>query len=388
MTRLPRAGLPALIAACCLATPVLAGGYDTGERNYELLFDDSRAVLEVGGRHIAPKRSLTNVTGALGPSPDVREAASFQTMRISLGARLTQNLRCLATWREPYGGKADHGTAWPYAMAVVVQDFTSRDIGLTCALGVEAGPGRASLIGGVSDQKIRYVLTQEIPFAGAGRTDVSDRARGWRIGAAYEMPQYGMRISLIHHDSISFAPAGSVSVPGVYSGPAAGRITMPSATELRVQTGVAPRTLVFGILNRTRWSVTDSMPLCPPAVPVCTHASAVSALELQWRNTTRVTLGLARQISDHFTLALSGTHDQGATRGFTTQTTLRAAALDGILDVSDAVQLRVGGVYGRMKGGRMDTSTLTGGVPNPLFYQADFSGARVLSVSSALLYRF
>ncbi|MEZ5789586.1 MAG: hypothetical protein R3D34_01845 [Nitratireductor sp.] len=58
--------------------PLIAGGYDTGERDRDFLFQqDGFAKVESEVRYIHPDRRLTNITGVFGPSADVSEASPF-----------------------------------------------------------------------------------------------------------------------------------------------------------------------------------------------------------------------------------------------------------------------------------------------------------------------
>lgn len=367
---------------------VFAGGYDTGERDWDFLFQEKRLAVEIGTKSISPSRRLGGIAGTLGPSSDTREAASFTLPRFSLASRLNDNVRCLLSYQEPYGGVADYGTDWTYSIAAVSQDFTSSDIGLTCAYSFAMTTGRASVIAGISRQTIAYELIQNIPLAGLANTNVSDDALVWRAGLAYEIPEYALRASLIYNPGGSFTPSGRVEIPGLFSGPVQGRLNMPNSVELRLQSGIADRTLAFGVINRTFWSGTNDMPLCPSAQGSCDFASSVSGLSLQWKDTTRVTAGLARQINDTLSLTGAVTWSEGATQGFTSQTDVLSFDIGAILSVSENAELRLGATIGQMASGRVDTRSLPGGVPNPVGYTATFGNDRVTSLRASLRFSF
>lgn len=377
-----------LAAGMTIAMPgaALAGGYDTGERDWDFLFQQQDMAFEAGMRHIHPDRVLTITGGTLGAAGQVREAAPFSVYRASAAMRLGEMTRCMASYRQPFAGEADYGAAWAYSLAVVSQSFTSDDYGLTCSLGFDAGEllgqGQFHLLGGISHQEIRYRLTQNAGPGGFLITDVSDHSLGWRAGLAYEIPEYALRASLIYNSAIDYDMSGTVSLtnaPGVI--PVAGSITMPQSAELKFQTGVAPGWLAFGSVKWTDWSVAEQMILFAGPVPA-------SGLVLDFEDSWTVTVGAAHQVNEWLSLAGSLTWDQGATSGFTSQTDTLSLGLDAILDNGQGASLRLGGTIGRMSGGSFSTQFLPGGVVNPFWYSASFGDDLVWSLGVTASVKF
>ncbi len=385
--------LLARIANCIAATalvfcagPALAGGYDTGESDWDFVFQERAVAFEAGVRHISPQRKLTNITGMLGPSPDVDETEAFTVPRASLAVNIADLARCMASYREPWGGHANYGTAWTYAPAAVEQHFSSRDYGLTCAASLSAGKGRVSFLGGVSLQEVHYRLTQAFgPVMAA--TDVSDKSLAWRLGLAYEIPDYALRASLIYNAAVGYDMTGTFAAFGPAL-PVFGQITMPQSVELKAQSGVAPGWLAFAAVKWTDWSVVQSMPICPVGVPACTQPFAVSGLSLGFRDTWSVTLGAAHQFSEMFSLAGNLSWNQGASAGFTSQTDVWSAGLTGVLTPSENAEFRLGGALGMLTSGTSSTMVLPGGLPNPLGYTATFGNDLVWTLSGGATIRF
>lgn len=373
-----------------------AGGYDTGERNWDFLFQQDKVAFEAGGRYIDPRRKLNNVTNvfpnplAVGPSSGITEASSFWVPNASLAARFGEHARCLASYRVPFAGFATYTTGWVGQFSALQQDFESNDYGLTCAGSVQAGKGKLSFIGGISYQQVKYFLTRNGgPLLGLSTTNVKDEGVAWRAGAAYEIPEYALRASLIYNSQVNYNMTGTQSfanVPG--SIPIGGNISMPQSVELKVQSGVAPGWLAFGSVRWTDWSVADGMFLCPTALPTCTAAGAVSGLTLLFKDTWTVTVGAAHQFSDMFTLAGNITWDQGATQGFTSQTDTWVAGLTGVVTPNEHVTFKFGGQVGVLTGGALSTATLQGGVPNPVGYTATFGDDLVYSLNASLTGKF
>jgi long-chain fatty acid transport protein len=365
----------------------MAGGYDSGESDWDFIFQERAVAWEAGVRHVAPERELTGITGTLGPSIDVAETEAFTLPRASLAVKIADVARCMASYREPWAGHADYGTAWTYAAAATEQHFSSRDYGLTCAVHVAAGKGRFSLLGGVSAQEARYRLVQSFGPGLTASTDVEDRGIGWRLGVAYEIPDYALRASLIYNAAVDYDMTGGYSAFGATL-PVFGQITMPQSVELKLQSGVAPGWLAFGSAKWTDWSVVQSMPICVAGTPVCSQFAAVSGLSLGFRDTWSVTLGAAHQFSDMFSLAGNLSWLQGASTGFTSQTDVWSAGLTGVLTPSESVELRLGGTLGLLTSGTASTLVLPGGLPNPLGYTASFGNDLVWTLSAGATIRF
>lgn len=367
----------------------MAGGYDTGGRDWDLLFRRDDVAVEAGVRYIVPRRKLTGINGAFGPSPDVNETEAFAVPYFGASVRLGNRARCLATYQEPWGGHANYGATWSYAVAAVEQHFSSSDIGLTCAVSVPLERGQFQFLGGVSYQKVSYRLTQAIPTMPAftSTTRLSDDTVTWRAGLAYEIPEYALRASLIYNAAANYDMTGSVSAFGMRL-PVFGSLTMPQSVELKLQSGIAPDWLAFGSVKWVDWSVVNAMPICAAGTPVCTQAAAVSGLVLEFKDSWTVTVGAAHRFSDMFSLAANLTWDQGASTGFTSQTDTWSLGLTGVITPNENVELKLGGTLGLLTGGRLDTTMIGGCACNPFGYTASFGSDLVYSLNASALIRF
>ncbi len=389
-------------AAAVLWLPIAAyaGGYDTGERDWDFLFQQGKFAAEAGTRYINPQRTLKSVTGVgfayrgLGPTAsNVRETEAFTVERFSVMGRLTDNLRCMGSYRQPFEGHANYGS-WFASASATEQHFTSEDYGATCALGVSAGMGDLLFIGGASYQTIHYELLQDYGvYGGKASTDVGDDGVGWRAGIGYEIPQYALRATLIYNSAIAYDMTGTgtnLATGGMpYSGPLAGSISMPQSVELKAQSGIAPGWLAFGAIKWVDWSVDQDMGLCVPGTPSCvTGVNALSALTLMFKNTWTVTVGAAHPFNDWFTLAGNLTWDQGASQGFTSQTDTWVMGLTGVWTPHKQFELRLGGSLGVMTGGSLSTAQLANGSANPVGYTAVFGDDLVYSLDAKAALHF
>ena len=174
-------GLAAATAVLSLSLAAHAGGYDTNERDWDFLFQQDKVAAEASTRYINPQRTLKNAVG-VGSSytgtptaASVHETDPFSVERFSVMARLTQNVRCMASYRQPFEGHADYGTSWFAIASATEQHFTSEDYGLTCAVSAPVGMGNLLFIGGASYQKIAYELLQNFGVASLRGIDQCQR---------------------------------------------------------------------------------------------------------------------------------------------------------------------------------------------------------------------
>ena len=379
----------AILTAGLSSGPVEAGGYDVGQRYWDFLFQQKMLAAAAEMRRVEPTRELTNIRNTLLPGTQARnpETEGFWITSFSAAARLGEHFRCMASFRQPWEGHANYGRSWVGAAAVVEQHFSSEDYGLTCSAALPVGPGFFHLIGGGSLQRAHYTLSQNVLAPTLLVTDVDDESTSWRVGVAYEIPDYALRVSLIYDSEVRYDMTGAVTVAGA-STPAFGSITMPQALELRAQSGIAPGWLAFGSIRWTNWSVADNMPICAVGTPVCTQAAAISGLALYWKDSWTVTVGAAHQFNDKATLTGSLTWDQGASKGFTSNTDTWIASSNLVLTPNDNVILKLNGAAGIMTGGSLSTATLAGGIPNPVGYTASFGNDLVYSLSGSFTLKF
>ncbi len=364
-----------------------SGGYDTGERDWEFLFQEKSVSFDAGARYIVPQRTLHNIVGVFGPSVDTDEAEEFLVPRLSVTTRLGDTATCMASYREPWAGHANYGQTWTYAASATEQHFSSSDFGITCGARIPLSKGQLHFVGGVSHQTIEYELIRAIGVAGLATTNVRDSGIAWRAGLAFDIPEYALRTSLIYNSSIDYSMTGTLSGAG-FLVPIFGSITMPQSIELKARSGVAKDWLVFGSVRWTDWSIADNMPLCPVGTTVCSLPVAVSALTLLWKDTWTVTVGAAHRVNETVSIAASLTWDQGATQGFTSQTDTWIADTTVVVSPNDNVEIGFGGSVGLMTGGNFSTMMLPGGIPNPVGYTASFGDDFLYSLSASATVRF
>jgi long-subunit fatty acid transport protein len=137
------------------------------------------------------------------------------------------------------------------------------------------------------------------PLSGYSATIDDDSAVGYVIGAAYEMPEIALRVSLTYHSAVEHDVRVTERISGV--GVVANgttEIETPEAIQLEFQTGVAEDTLVFGSIRHANWSEVRLIPDFIRAQP-----TGQSLINLD--DVTTYTLGVGRRVTDALSVSAS-----------------------------------------------------------------------------------
>ena len=250
------------------------------------------------------------------------------------------------------------------------------------------------------DFRVLDALTMGAITTGAtdfSRIDVDSTDIGYRLGLAYEIPEIALRASLLYRSETTHDVEGqftdtpfqfifgaraqglanaaadlvtAASQPGVPADVAAGLLaqaqqlglaaqeqlalagaagmtqtagafgtaTLPRSLELNFQTGVNPRTLVFGSAKWTDWSVVQRIDLNDTI-----SGNPFTDFEGFFRDGYTVTLGVGRKITEELSGSLAATWDRGVGTGFDTFSDTYTLAGGFAYDLNDLVNVRAGG---------------------------------------------
>lgn len=383
------------VVACCLSVnTAFAGGIERGGYDIDLLFDNSRYVVEGGVTYVMPNKRLKNAQdinpadGNLnGRSHSVKDSGSYGIPYVGFKIGITDDVDCLADYSEPFGAYSNPGRNWAGANYDISEKIYTHNYGLTCSYKFDAGPGQLRLIGGGFYQEVggyKEELVAPLPsplssvYDGTGRLELSDHGWGWRTGLAYEIPEYAMRASLVYNSEVKYDNlSGTVDltqVPRLISPtnstlgvvtPVYGSASAPDSLELKLQSGFAPDWLAFGAVKWTNWSVLQSVAFCPKStrgLVACSPGSAVemTSLDLLYRDGWTVTGGIGHKFNDKWSGAVSLTWDRGTSQnyGVNSDTWVLGAGLS--YSPTRHVEFKFAGAVGIMEGGHSDTVTSDG----------------------------
>ncbi|SIT53125.1 Membrane protein involved in aromatic hydrocarbon degradation [Mesorhizobium prunaredense] len=382
--------LKALLGAGCfslLSSGIAnAGGFDRAGVNIDQLFDAAPYSFDAGVTYVSPQRTLKNVQrldGSGMSSSSVDVGGDYAVPRIGIKANIFEPVDCLATYTEPYGAEADFGMNNAYSPTAVEYYVKTNDFGLTCSYKVNVGKGTFRFIGGVSYQEVDAFLSRQTLLAfgntGLGKFQLSDEAWGWRVGAAYEIPEIALRASLVYSSSYKYdGLSGTVDSTGFAGGPL-GNVTgvfpvsasaeIPQAVEFKLQSGIAPGWLAFGSVRWQEWSKLGIIPINGVINPVFGTPSNVS-FDLLYRDGWTVSGGIAHKFTDQLSAAVSLTWDRGTstTSGYQSDTWSVASGIS--YSPNDKIEVRLGGSIGVLTSGS-STFTGVGDAANAISYTYD-----------------
>lgn len=411
-----------LIAACAFVGSAQAGGLERGGYNIDLLFDPGQYAIESGVTYVAPQRKLENVRdtdpsdgtlNSFGFGTSTDETESYFVPRIGFKAQLVDGFDCIADYSQPWGAHTKPGSTWAGAQHNVETKVESDNYGVTCSYKFDVGPGQMRIIGGgfyqqVSGFKERLVAPSFAVggLSGLGRLDLEGDGYGWRIGAAYEIPEYALRASLVYNSEVSLDDiTGTLDLRGLPVGfngnPIAGVVTdvygataMPDSVELKVQSGIAPDWLAFGSIKWTDWSQLQSIPFCPVStkgIVACTTGSPanvdVTSLDLIYRDGWTISGGVGHKLSDQWSVAGSVTWDRGTSQGFGSQTDTWTFGTGVSYTPTQNVEFRVAGAISLLTSGSSGVVT-SGGFAYGQDVAYDFGTDIAAAVSTSLKVRF
>ncbi len=316
----------ALVASLAAVGAAQANGFARGTADTEILYENGDFDLRMGAAIVTPNRGYETINGVASTDGDYTNTYAIPSMAYKFN--FADNLRCAGTYTQPFGASVTYG---PQAIAAGAaaslqgtrySKFTMNEFGLTCGYNMEVGPGKLWILGGVFMEDIHYreaVSIADSPLAGPvrgtiGTLDLKEGyVPGYRIGAAYEIPDIALRIQGMYRSEVSHSLTGTfdavdASNPAnpVNLGPenpnAVGAATFPQSFELKAQSGVAPGWLVFGSVKWTDWSVFDKLRYT---------ALSPTAKEFYFKDGWTYSLGVGHQFNDMISGSLSLTYDQG-----------------------------------------------------------------------------
>ena len=306
------------LALLATVTTANAGGFSRGSADTDILYEDGNFNLRAGVTYVNPTRKIVKGLAPLGGSlvgTNYTDPYFIPTAAVKIN--LTDDARCAATLSQPYGGSVTY--AVPFGTSAKrSEQFTVTEYGLTCGYKIDLSKGQAWVLGGVFQESFNYDLSA---VGGAINVNLNSTKAGFRLGAAYAIPEIALRAELMYRSATTHDPIGTTTrlaatgtaldgLPlGVALPVASGHGNLPQSVELKLQSGIAPGWLAFGSVKWMDWSVTQSLDL--------TIAPGVDRQNLYfWRDGLTVSGGIGHAFTDKISGAASLTWDRGVGTGF------------------------------------------------------------------------
>lgn len=272
-----RNGVITMTALAAFAGAAQAGGFSRGEADTDILYEDGTAAFRAKTTFVAPQRDYDTINGVEGTDGSYTD--NYFIPSLAGKVRLTDNLSCAATYTQPFGASSTYGLQAQAADAATSRignatleaSFETNEYGLTCAANFNLETGRIWLLGGLFLQSFDY---EEVSRIGTLRLKDSSEL-GYRLGAAYDIPDIALRAELMYRSQIDHSGEGSFTVSAAGSPvlsfltgtlvpagtelSAYGAGSLPQSLELSLQSGIAPGWLAFGSIKWTDWSVLPTL---------------------------------------------------------------------------------------------------------------------------------
>lgn len=347
-----------LAASLFLVAGASAGGLEANGYDWDLLFDPAAYASKASVTFVHIEKNVTNarlMPGTVSTSPGrVHYNAGFKADILDLAS-------CLVTIQNPFGSDSARTNAYAaLSRQAVSESIRSTDTGLTCAVGIQAGPGVISVIGGISAQNLDYQASIATGLTTSTPLSINGWSTGWRAGLAYEIPEYALRVSAIYNAPVQYNLEGTA-----FGGAASAAVTTPQSIDVRGQVGIAPGWLALGSVKWTNWSVLQNLTVTTIGAPL------VSSFD--YRDGWTVTAGIGHAINEQLSVVGTASWDRGTSTpgagGVLTagsQTDRYGVALGAIYNISPNVQLTGGisasilGAGSNVKGETWDTGYVYG----------------------------
>jgi long-chain fatty acid transport protein len=357
--------ITALLAGCAILAAVgtaTAGGFSRGTADTDLLFEEGNFNMRAGVTYVAPQRGYETLTAPPGAAfagiapgtvfngTDGDYSDPYAVPSAAVKFNLSEDLRCAGTLTQAFGAGSSYG---PQAIAfggyadgtgTVNEGFETYEFGGTCGYKFDLAKGRAWILGGAFIEDFSYSQTVRFfgPVLNVGLlqagvpapqaaflsnalngTDATlkfdgDYQAGFRIGAAYEIPEIALRVQLMYRSEVNHTADGTftTALDGLTGqGVSEGKGTLPQSVELKAQSGIAPGWLAFGSVRWTDWSVLDTLDYTITGGPL----PGVRELEYFFRDGWTVTGGIGHAFSESISGVVGLTWDRGVS---TTEDTL------------------------------------------------------------------
>jgi long-chain fatty acid transport protein len=264
--------------------------------------------------------------------------------------------------------------------------INSDNIAGTCSYKMQAGRGQFRVLGGVFYQQVDgfkerqavpdiHPLLGDIPGSGVGLLELEGEGVGWRIGAAYEIPEIAFRASLVYNSEVDLGDiTGTLDlteVPG-FLNPAdprfgvvtdvTGQQSMPDSVEFKIQSGIAPNWLAFGSIKWVDWSQLQVVNFCvegTDCTPGDVSSGFATSLELLYRDGWTVSGGLGHKFNDQWSGAASIAWDRGTSTTLGIQSDTWTFSAGAAYTPNQNIEFRLGGALGVLTSGESEDEEIT-----------------------------
>ncbi len=284
----------------------LAGGLDRTGQPIDIIFENGN-YFEFSLASTSPSISGTDLLA----NPISNVASNFLSLGGGIKIDVTEAFSFSVIAESPYGSDVSYGGA-PGTTLLGGTAAVADSLSIT-AVGRYKFSDRFSVHAGVRQQTISGDITLSgLAYGGLSGYNValgSSSAVGFVAGAAYEIPDIAARVALTYNSEITHNLPTTETLGGFPLGVSADtEVKSPASINLDFQTGINPKTLIFGSVRYAMWSDLIISPtffdaLVDPGTP----NSSISELD----DTISYEVGVARRFTEKFAGILTLGYEPG-----------------------------------------------------------------------------
>jgi hypothetical protein len=280
-------------AVCVLVTtPAFAGGWETGRLGTSFLYEDGNYVeLSYGSLNYSVNGTQSGVTHPMAKD-QTRSAVSGKFQLGNLHVGLTS-----------FGSGAIQMDGQSSSASPSLVPSANVSLNTRALLGRYSFNENFSVIAGVREVQLR---SSTVTTLAAGYTIDSTSKSGMVYGASYELPQYAFRVELLRSEGFNMGvTGGATSGANSFALSSASGVSIPDATTLNFQTGIAEDTLLMASAHMVNWQSSQVIADLVSAPPQLNLASNFS-------DTTAYSLGLGRALSENTSASVTYAWEEGS----------------------------------------------------------------------------
>lgn len=359
--------LAASLFSVALVGAAHAGGFSRGSADTDILFDDGNFNMRSSVTFVSPHREFSKVPGVANPAlVGTSYTDDYIVPSAAIKINLSDNFRCAGTLVDNNGGSAVY--AVPKPSGKLKEDFETNEKALTCGAKFDVGRGSLWLLGGGYVEDFNYDRLNFYGPLGDAALRLEGEEFGYRVGAAYAIPEIAFRAQVMYRSSTSYgadgllvAPAGVLAkaltaqgvpdavnpflpLPGATQVPidALGMGNLPQTVEFKLQSGIAPGWLAFGSVKWSDWSVLKSLDVRSKPTAAFPDGVPISSDVYNWKDGWTVTGGVGHAFTDQISGLVSLTWDSGVSTGYDFSSDTYTLAAGGSLKDKFGGELRGG----------------------------------------------
>ncbi|MFK7881949.1 OmpP1/FadL family transporter [Roseobacter sp.] len=367
--------LTSATALCLAAGSAHAGGIDRSGQSIEALFEEGR-YLEFSVVNVSPdltgdaRATFANGTGSGEIAP------SYLRFGGAYKADLNDRFSYALIYDEPFGAEVDYPAGTGYFASTSDALFESRAL---TGLVQFNDPSGFSVYGGLRLQSVEASVNVNFdrpvgpPLRYTADADIH-YGLGYVAGVSYEIPEIAFRVSLTYNSEISHETDTTETTLGVGTLATTTEFETPQSVNLKFQTGINPKTLLFGGIRWVDWS---DFQLDPRQYLAVVGSPLLSYEE----DVITYTLGVGRRLNENWSVAASIGYEETTGNLFTN---LGPADGQEIINLAaiyrqNNYEITTGLRYIRIG----DTTTGVQGIP-----AANFDGNDAIALGVKVAYRF